>query len=817
MTRETPRMIDRPGADTAALCALVIVAPQLFGGAFAWAVLAIAGLSLLALATALWVRRDTAHPVVDVVLVMMSIAWLWTCSQVLEWPEAVARALDLASLQRAETLAGLEWAPDIPLTISLDPGATLLQISIGVAILSTFIAARLGGPEGLKPVATATVVSALLLGLEGLLHSLFGAEAVFGVYAPRFTQPQLLTPLMNGNHLGGVALLGALLGVALAMERTKPSPRFWTVAAGLCALTVAATLSRGAIGSLVFGFVVLAVWISGRGRERRAGRVALAVLVATVVGVVTFTGLEPILRRFETQGFDKLGVAARGFRLLEGSTWWLGIGRGAFSSVFVAEEGSVARYTHPENLIVQWTTEWGVPLGLGLLLVLAAALWSRLRATDEPLVVATCIGLAALGLQNLVDFSLEMAGVVVVAAALLGAVLPIRSSGEVRRVARFSWGVLVGFAAVLVLLGPRVVAWDVQAVVDRLTWSMEYDREVEFRAALDRGLTLHPNEPALALLAGAYAGSRGHPDAPRWLSLAMEDAPGWASPHVIAAQWLLESGRLDQALVEAREAEERHPGSANGVVCEILGRLPSMEHLDRVTPSAELRPGLLDRASACASLPQSLRTEIDQAILQIDPTRVSAVRRQARRLGSQERHEEALALLGPAVAEHPADAGLWSALVRAHLDSGDADSAGRALSTARQGGLDNRALTEAQARVETALGQADAMRRTIAGLKGQARGDASLVAAAFMLQAELEASLGNVDEALAAYGSADLAKPETPALLRAAELAVRSGRRAQGRRLYARLCDRAPGGPECTRAAKLARDLAERPERVPLP
>ena len=39
--------------DTAVLCALVVISPQLFGGAFPWSVVVIAGLSLVDLATAL--------------------------------------------------------------------------------------------------------------------------------------------------------------------------------------------------------------------------------------------------------------------------------------------------------------------------------------------------------------------------------------------------------------------------------------------------------------------------------------------------------------------------------------------------------------------------------------------------------------------------------------------------------------------------------------------------------------------------------------------------------------------------------------------
>lgn len=807
----------KPAIDTWALCVLVTVAPQLFGGAFAWATIAIAALSLAALATSLWVRREAASPIVDVVLIVMAFALVWACLQLAPWPEPVARALGLASLEAAQRLEGLEWSPVIPLTISRDPGSTMLHVLIGIAILSAFLAARLGGRSNVKPVAIATVASALLLAAEGLLHRLADADAVFGVYAPRFVQPQLLTPLMNGNHLGGFELLGALLAAGLAVERSSPSRRFWAVASALCALTVGATLSRGAIGSLAFGFLVLAAWLYGKGDERRGSVVPVAVPFAAGVAVAAFVGLEPILRRFETQGFDKLSTALRGLRLLEGSTWWLGIGRGAFSSAFVSEEGSIARYTHPENLLVQWTTEWGVPLGVGLVLVLGLALWARLRTAREPLVAATCIALGALSLQNLVDFSLEMAGVAAPAAVLLGAILPVRDPAGSRRSVRLSAVALAGFAALLLVIGPRVTDGNLQSIVDRLSGAMRYDRRDLFRATLRRGLRLHPTEPALALLAGTYAGALGHADAPRWLSIVMETAPGWGAPHVVAARWLADAGRLDQALLEIREAEQRHPGSAQNVVCEILGDHPSMAYLERAAPAAELRSAYLDRASTCSGLPPSLRSEIDLAILSDDPTRINAVRRHARRLSSRGDHQAALSVLRTGLENHPDNVGLWGALIRAHLDDGDPTSAQAALNATRARELDDKSLTMARARVEAALGDADAMRATLVQLRGNARGDPKQVAAAFALEGELEALLGNVEQALDAYAAADAASHESRALHRAAELALRTGRRAVARRAYETLCARDPKGAACRRAAQLAKDLGTQSEQRTLP
>jgi hypothetical protein len=805
--------------DTALLCATIVIAPELFGGAFPWTVVAIAGLSVASLGTALWVRRSATTPMVDGVFIVMGVAWLWTCFQAVPLPSAVARALVLGSVQGAERLQGLAWGDTIPFTISYDPGSTHLQILIGIGILSAFLAARLGGPSRLKPIAVAAVASATLIGLVGFAHQAAGEDVLFGIYSPRFTATRLLAPLMNSNHLAGFSVMGALIAAGLAAQEGGRQKRIaWIAASVFCTIVVAWTLSRGAIGAILFGFVLLATWLVSAGRsDGRRAAIPAAVLGAALAGVVAFAGLEPILRRFEKEGLDKLVVAAQGFRLLDGSAWWLGVGRGAFSSTFVTHQAPGERYTHPENLLVQWTTEWGVLVALALLLVLTLALWQRFRTSEEPLTAAVCVAIFALGLQNLVDFSLEMAGVVVVVAALLGALVPARAALPPKRCRRLLLALFGVFVMVLAAFGPRVLASDTQSIVDRLTREMQADDGASFEAALRRGLALHPSEPALALLAGTYAGSKRHPDTARWLSIVMVEAPGWGEPHAVAARWLFADGQTDQALLEIREAEQRHAGRGRKAICEILERFPRMEYIERAAPTEDRRIAYLNRTARCPGLPADLRAEIDSVILRGEPTHAAAVQREAHRLAAQERSSDAIALLGRAIEHNPDNDKLRVALVRAHLKAGEPEQARPVLQEAMSRGIATRALLEAQARVETALGQTDAMRAILTRLRGQARGEARLIASSFILEGELEASLGNIDEALAAYSAADTASRATPALRRAAALALKSGRPTQAQRIYRTLCRRTPDGPACAQEARLSKEPSPAPPGRPMP
>jgi predicted negative regulator of RcsB-dependent stress response len=407
-----------------------------------------------------------------------------------------------------------------------------------------------------------------------------------------------------------------------------------------------------------------------------------------------------------------------------------------------------------------------------------------------------------------------MAGVIVVVAALLGALLPASDGAGSRRSSTFGAIMLGVFVVVLVAVAPRVLRSDTQSIVDELVGAMQADDEPAFVATLQRGLSLHPGEPAFALLAGSYAGIQQRPDAPRWISIAMQEAPGWAAPHAVAARWLFARGQTDQALLEIREAEQRHAGRGHKALCEILESFPRIEYIERAAPGEDQRIAYLNRTARCP-LPANLRAEIDSTILQDEPSHAWAALREARRLTTQERSVDAIAILEQAIEHNTDNDRLWVALIHTLVKSGDPEQAQLVLQRAISGGLATRSLLEAQARIQAALGQSDAMRVTIIRLRGGAEGEAPLIASSFILEGDLEASLGNIDEALAAYAAADIANPESPALQYAAALALRSGRPTHARRSYRTLCRRNPDGPACAAEARLSAETnPTAPERL---
>ena len=234
-----------------------------------------------------------------------------------------------------------------------------------------------------------------------------------------------------------------------------------------------------------------------------------------------------------------------------------------------------------------------------------------------------------------------------------------------------------------------------------------------------------------------------------------------------------------------------------------------MDYVERASPPEDETAFLNRTGASCGRLPVELRAEIDAAILAVDPTHAAAALRSARRLTGRGEPERAAAIARRSLDGNPDDLELWLALIRAHLEAGEPEEALAVLEEARGRNLDGRALDEARARVEAGMGQPDAMRATLAKLRGQAMGDSVRIARAFLLEGELEAKLGNIDAALAAYEAADAASPSVPGLHRAASLALSSGRTAHALRVYRKLCLREPGSAACDQEIKLSRRIVE--------
>ncbi len=793
----------------AALAIALVLAPQLLGGALPWAAVAVSALGVAAGAVTLWALRarlETVH--VTSAGAVLALAVAWTAMQLVPLPASVAAFLAPESVEASAATADAlgegspGWVP-----ISRAPGETRGELLEGTALLAVFLAAYgLAWVGQRRRVAQIVAGSVLLMALVALGHALTGAERVFGLYEPRFAAPRLLAPLVNENNLAGFLVMGFPVLVTLGLDGRSEHRALWVTAAAVTGATALLTLSRGGIAALVgVGVLLTALLVLRRYRRREEGRsgsllILGAATVAGALGLGAYVAADAILSELLEGDADKLGLLGESLEFAIAQPW-VGVGRGAFSAAFVADFGATRRFVYAEHLPAQWIAEWGLPLGVTLLGVLGATLLralTRSRSLTKLGAVVGCLGIAG---HNLMDFGLELGGVALVAAALLGAGLAPEKSrlarGEPKRLPlrpMLAGAVAAGLVLTLAL-GPTVPGVSVRTLEDELVRTLRAEDRAGFRETLEDAVRLHPSEPSFALLAGVEASAHGDPAAPRWLNRAMALAPGWPSPRVEAARWLFAQGRRDQALLELREAGARDPGSVRSVLCDMLGDEPSAELAARAAPEGENRVAVLRIAAACARRHPEVAAAIDALILDADPTDLEAEARNVRRQLARGEHAEAARAARALLARHPADSRAQVLGAETLVASGDPAEALASLERAESGTDDLAAVLRGRARAEAAAGDVEAMRETVERLRGRAAGSARDIAAAWWLLGGLEHQLGNRGAALHAFAEAHRIQPQNARLARIAALARELGDLRRAFAAYAELCAAEPDHP----------------------
>ncbi|MEZ4337601.1 MAG: O-antigen ligase family protein [Sandaracinaceae bacterium] len=789
---------------------------------FPWGVAIIAGFSGVACLAAAWAAREdgTKAPLGWVGIAGLGV-WGWTALQALPLPRFLTGWLQPEAVEMADGAALLLEEPTrgwIPL--SMAPGSTVLALVQGAALIAAFVAATTLVALGHRRRALVMVgLSGVVMALVALLHRAVGADRVFGIYEPIHGTSPLLAPLVNQNSLSGFLSMCAPVLIGLGLDREEPPQRWgWTTAGVLTATCALLAVSRGGVASLGVGFLALGIFGAFRRRRERgkafgSSLILLGAAFATAVGLGLYLAAEAIYRDFETGGFEKLTLARLSLDLSLDHPI-VGVGRGAFSAAFVSRMGSVTRATNPENLIAQWTTEWGIPVSLGLIALLA---WSIVRGTRRAKSWAHlggAAGLVAIFVHDLVDFSLELTGVGVVAAGLAGAVLaPSRRRRSARaRVTIPRAGLAAGALAValVAVLGWGLDRYSVHGMQTALEAQMRASHHEDFRSTVVDAVRRHPSEPTFPLLAGSEAAQRGDTSALRWLNRSMALAPGWAAPHEEAARYLLRVGRASQALLEMREAGERGTPNAARLACPVLEDHPELVPVAiRALGEDEVGDELVDRVGGCLDRHSDASRAIDDHLVEQDVLggRVRAARRHV----DDGHPREALALLDGL---DTADPRVVRLRARAHLAADDPARAIAALADADTAAPNLELLARAQAAARDEAG----MLETLTRLRGLSAGHVSEIARARVLEGELQESLGNDFAALRAYGRAERLDPDSQGLVNAARVAERVGDLGRAYRAHNDLCQRNGGrSPHCRARDRLLQELGESRRRAEQP
>ncbi|WP_375770758.1 O-antigen ligase family protein [Archangium gephyra] len=587
----------------AALTVLLVLLPLALGSAPTWVhgpLVVLAGLAFVLACVGAWRQQRSLH--LPLLALPLGAGALLCLLQLVPLPPGLLAVLS----PEAAGLRDVVLVPlglDGPRPLSMDPPATWRELARHLAYLLTFVAAvqvcRSGRAR--RRLLTTLAFTGAGVAVLGLLHALLGLDTLFGVLAFVHARPPLVTPFGNPNHLAAFLGLSATvsLGLALSSEgRTRAVP--YVLATVLSGMGVVLSLSRGGIAFFVFGMLAFALLLLSRraGTERartwrRGGMVLLCLLAVLAVGgqaasehlaaeLRTADSVEE-LRHSKLEQWPVLASVARAYPL--------GLGRGAFESVFPRYQSQpvIHTATHPENAVLQLATEFGVP---GLLL-LAVTLWGfgRLwrREGLGAAELAVLAGVAALGLHDLFDFSLELPASAVAAWVALASV----ARPEDRQRAEAPRGhvpprvLVAGVALTAVALVALVLGWSTLETAEA-----ELGRLVSARAPLAevraRGLALidrHPADHALQDLVGLAYAKAGRAEAAEALAFAnralfLNPVDAWG--HRVAAHALLTLGQRTQAFLEYRLAFEA--GDQALLWSEALERARTLEELQALTP-----------------------------------------------------------------------------------------------------------------------------------------------------------------------------------------------------------------------------------------
>lgn len=694
-------------ASAALLCVVAVGSVLPAGAVHPPVFLTVSAVAIIGLSIVLWTGRRAPTGASPPALILLGLA-LWSALQAFPLPivflaRVAPRNADVwGRAVRPLGEPGPSWAP-----VSLDPGASLLEASKWATYAVVFLLAeRVGRRWGSGFGVMLAFASAVIVALVTLVHGLVGAHRLFGVYTPQFASPVWgVAPLLNPNNLSGYLNLGALCGVGVLITRRareESATRLVLVSLGLALVAAASALaaSRGGTLALGIGVLVLAGLVQllrhGYGSRRLDARSGLAALKQYLIpGVALAAGLllagvgarRATWDELENTSAEKLQMFAWTTPVIRDHPW-LGIGRGAFETTFPAyrERPGHVVFAHPENFVVQWLAEWGVPATLIAAVLLAWTLRpSVLGATRNRVALAGCVGVGVVLVQNLVDLALEVPAITIALSALLGALrggaYPHRSrnarNGEAPaagRIGRPATAMLTA-AAALGLWAVAVTAGRTNAAAAR----EQFHRVLEARASWDasafaalkaelrRAMLQRPGEPYFPMVGALVAHAVPGEDPMPWIAAALERDPMNGRSHLLLARILAQRGAKRQALMELRLAVEREPSLADaaGKLAVRLGS--SLEELADAAPSgpdgartllviarelrdparAELRSRLLEAAierDPSYADPRVLRAEelLDAAERRTKPCEGDALAQCRARIEGETRHLAAL-------------------------------------------------------------------------------------------------------------------------------------------------------------------------------
>jgi O-antigen ligase len=326
----------------------------------------------------------------------------------------------------------------IPLvrSLSLDPYSTRF-ILIQVAALLIYFAAALvftDTPKRLRLLVRTIAVFGFFLAIFGLTQSFTSPDKVY--WMRDMPQSQAFGPFINRHHFAGYMELALALPLGLvftgAIEKEKKF--IYLFAAGLMAVALVMTNSRGGIISLLAELLFLVATMGLRRRRHKKGHakrrpriksaamkagLALALVVALFGGVVLLGGEDALTRMVGSVNTEDPSTGRAHFWSVTVDIIkthpWLGIGLGAFGVVYTGYDSrnGLYRLEQAHNDYLQVLSDGGIIgalIGLFFVVNLFRMGFSRRDSRDDfrrGVATGAMAGCFAVLVHSFFDFTLH--------------------------------------------------------------------------------------------------------------------------------------------------------------------------------------------------------------------------------------------------------------------------------------------------------------------------------------------------------------------------------------------------------------------------
>jgi tetratricopeptide (TPR) repeat protein len=530
-------------------------------------------------------------------------------------------------------------------TLSLDPGATRVQVLRGVAYCLAFLAAaRISARrEGVVFLERAICATVIALALAAIIHPALGAEKVFGIYTPRHDpSARHVAPILNPNVLSEYLNIGLalLMGQLLAPRSVWPRSLLTSLVVALVAVEVWVASRGGMLGMALC--MVLVLWMSRSHAVEMRGIFARflvpALLAIAGLGATVLASTEGPMGELATLETSKLDLSRAAFRLVPDFPLF-GVGRGAFESVYPAyrTDPSFVVYVYPENVVAQWITEWGLPSAIAIVLLIFA-LRPQAALARSPRAAGAWTALVCVAAQNLVDFGSEYPAVMIALATCAGIVTGGTSGTDddalldvwARRPDRVVPAMLVAAAFAL---GLAVPTWKHDLYQDRLALhAAALDPSLpraEFESLAEASMLRHPAEPYLPFTGALHAARTDNGTLIAWIERTLDRALVYGPAHVLLARWLA-ARSPSQARLEYRLAIEQAPEFTRHVEDTVPALVHSYDDALELLPRNQERLYWVNHLATKLSerLPATAQ-RLDALALELDPGNRTATERRA--------------------------------------------------------------------------------------------------------------------------------------------------------------------------------------------